>query len=241
MGQVEKTKVVVLSGAGISAESGLGTFRDSGGLWEKYDLRTVATPEGWARNPELVLEFYNARRQQAAAAEPNLAHRALARLQEHFEVVIVTQNVDDLHERAGSTQVIHLHGKLREAKSSVEPIEVRDIGDRDILIGDLCKHGSQLRPNIVWFGEMIENFDLAKKHVREAGHFLVVGTSLQVFPAAGLATLSPNTADKVLVALDIDLEPRGFSIREGKATQEVPAIIDTWLAGKRLSGPRYSV
>ncbi|MDU0369019.1 NAD-dependent deacylase [Hymenobacter endophyticus] len=181
-----KKKLVALTGAGISAESGLATFRASDGLWENHRIEEVATPEGWANNPELVLEFYNQRRAAARAAQPNAGHLALAELEQDFEVVIVTQNVDDLHERAGSSRVIHLHGQLFEARSShfdhlVYPME----SDR-IDLGELCEQGHQLRPNIVWFGEAVPLLELAAQEAATADVFLVVGTSLQVYPAAGL-------------------------------------------------------
>ncbi|CDF78487.1 NAD-dependent protein deacetylase, SIR2 family [Formosa agariphila KMM 3901] len=176
--------IVVLSGAGISAESGLKTFRDSDGLWEGHDVMEVATPEGFAKNPELVLEFYNQRRRQLKAVEPNSAHFDLASLEQDYKVTIITQNVDDLHERAGSTRVIHLHGELNKAKS-VNNEEILS-WPNDINIGDICKDGYQIRPHIVWFGEAVPMIDLAVKECETADILIIIGTSMQVYPAAGL-------------------------------------------------------
>ncbi len=178
--------VVVLSGAGISAESGLKTFRDAGGLWEGHDVMEVASIEGWRKNPELVLDFYNQRRKQAMHAKPNAGHVALARLEREFDVTIITQNVDTLHEQAGSSHVIHLHGNLFQSKSSVDDSLVYDIEDKEINIGDRCEKGSQLRPNIVWFGEMVPMMEVAATMASSCDIFMVVGTSLAVYPAAGL-------------------------------------------------------
>ncbi|KEF31486.1 NAD-dependent protein deacetylase of SIR2 family [Marinobacter nitratireducens] len=176
----------MLTGAGISAESGLSTFRDNGGLWEQHSVYDVATPEAFARNQELVLRFYNERRRQLQEAEPNPAHRLLASLEERFRVTVVTQNVDNLHERGGSSNVIHLHGELTKARSSGYPDLVYDIGYRDINPGDTCERGAQLRPHIVWFGEEVPMLAAAADVVSTADHLLIVGTSLQVYPAAGL-------------------------------------------------------
>ncbi len=181
-----KRKIVVLTGAGISAESGLQTFRDSNGLWEQHRIEEVATPEAWERDPKLVLDFYNSRRIQAKEAQPNKAHYALAKLESKFKVVIVTQNVDDLHERAGSSHVIHLHGSLNEARSSQDQKEVIDISECGIHLGDLCSAGHQLRPNIVWFGEPVPLMTKAIKETAAAVKFIIVGTSLEVYPAAAL-------------------------------------------------------
>lgn len=178
--------IVVLTGAGMSAESGLKTFRDNGGLWENHDVYDVATPEAFQRNPELVLRFYNERRSQLESAQPNAAHKALADLEKDYRITIVTQNVDDLHERAGSTHVVHLHGQLKQARSSKLEDAIYDIGYGKIEMGDLCEHGSQLRPNIVWFGEAVPMIETAAEAVATADHVLIVGTSLQVYPAAGL-------------------------------------------------------
>jgi NAD-dependent deacetylase len=178
-------KFVVLSGAGISAESGLPTFRDTNGLWEGHDLMTVASPQGWQKHPELVLDFYNQRRRHLIKVEPNQAHYALARLQEHCSTTIITQNVDDLHERAGSKKVIHLHGELLKVRSTFDP-KLTYHWTKDVQIGDLAEDGSQLRPDIVWFGESVPLMTLAIKAVQSADILLIIGTSLQVYPAAGL-------------------------------------------------------
>jgi NAD-dependent deacetylase len=179
-------KLVVLSGAGISAESGIPTFRDSNGLWEGHDVMDVASPQGWTKNPALVLDFYNQRRKKALEVKPNRGHEILAELEKYFRVVVITQNVDDLHERAGSTHVIHLHGSLFESRSCLDESLVYPIKGWELNLGDVCEKGSQLRPNIVWFGEMVPLMEVAATHAAEADIFLVVGTSLVVYPAAGL-------------------------------------------------------
>ncbi len=184
-----KNHIVVLTGAGISAESGLSTFRDNGGLWEKHSVYDVATPEAFARNPELVLRFYNERRRQLQGVEPNAAHRALAELESTHRVTIITQNVDDLHERAGSSEVIHLHGELTKARSSKWADHIYDIGYRAIELGQHCELGTQLRPHVVWFGEEVPMIEVAAEIVPTADQLLIVGTSLQVYPAAGLVDL----------------------------------------------------
>jgi NAD-dependent deacetylase len=181
-----KKKLVVLTGAGISAESGIATFRDSGGLWEGYKVEDVATPEGWRANSALVLDFYNQRRKQALDVKPNRGHEILKELEDQFEVTIITQNVDDLHERAGSKNVIHLHGSLFESRSTMDEDLVYKINGWELKLGDTCERGSQLRPNIVWFGEMVPMIEVASRIASEADFFLVVGTSLVVYPAAGL-------------------------------------------------------
>ena len=178
--------IVVLTGAGISAESGLSTFRDNGGLWEQHSVYDVATPEAFERNRDLVLRFYNERRRQLRNAQPNPAHRLLAELENRFQVTVITQNVDDLHERGGSSNVLHQHGELTKARSSAYPDLIYDIGYNDINPGDTCDRGAQLRPHIVWFGEEVPMLDAAAEVVRTADQLLIVGTSLQVYPAAGL-------------------------------------------------------
>jgi len=186
MSDRSKEHIVVLTGAGISAESGLSTFRDNGGLWEEYSVYDVATPEAFERDPELVLRFYNMRRRQLEDAQPNDAHRLLAELEDRFRVTVVTQNVDDLHERGGSSHVLHLHGELTKARSVVYPEPIYDIGYRELHIGDLCDRGTQLRPHVVWFGEEVPMLAAAADVVSTADRLLIVGTSLQVYPAAGL-------------------------------------------------------
>lgn len=191
--------LVVLSGAGISADSGLATFRDSGGLWEGYDINEVASVEGWYQNKEKVLQFYNLRREQASRAEPNKAHFSIADLEKTFKVTVVTQNVDDLHERAGSTNVIHLHGLLRQAKSEKNSALVSDIGSKPIKLGDKAEDDAQLRPNIVWFGEPVPMIEEAAEVVNSADLFIIVGTSLAVYPAAGLVDYLKPEVSKYIV------------------------------------------
>ena len=184
-------KIVVLTGAGMSAESGISTFRDSGGLWEKYPVEQVATPEGYAANPKLVIDFYNDRRKQLLEVEPNLGHKILAELEKDLDITVVTQNVDNLHERAGSTNVIHLHGELTKVTSSREPNNPKYIKELapenfEVKIGDLADDGSQLRPFIVWFGESVPMIETAIDYVEKADIFVIIGTSMNVYPAAGL-------------------------------------------------------
>jgi len=181
-----KKKLVILSGAGMSQESGIRTFRDMGGLWEEYDISEVATPEAWARNPELVMRFYNDRRKQLYECQPNAGHLGLVELEKDFDVQIVTQNVDDLHERAGSLSVLHLHGELKKARSSVDESLIYDIDGWELKFGQKCTKGSQLRPYIVWFGEAVPAMDDAIPLVESADILVVIGTSLNVYPAAGL-------------------------------------------------------
>ena len=192
-------KLVVLTGAGMSSESGIRTFRDSGGLWEEYDVMEVATYEAWMRNRDLVLRFYNERRRQLAGSQPNAGHTGLARLESYFDVQIITQNIDDLHERAGSKKVLHLHGELTKARSTANPSLVYDIGYRDIKNGDKCEKGSQLRPHIVWFGEEVPMMEEAVRLTVEADIFVVIGSSLNVYPAAGLINYTPDRAGLWLI------------------------------------------
>jgi NAD-dependent deacetylase len=194
-----RKKIVVLSGAGISAESGIPTFRDSNGLWEGYDVMEVATPQGWNKNPDLVLDFYNQRRKRALEVKPNRGHEILAELEKDFDVTVVTQNVDNLHERAGSSHVIHLHGSLFESRSCLDESLVYPIKGWELNRGDLCEKGSQLRPNIVWFGEMVPLMEVAAHHASQAEIFIVVGTSMVVYPAAGLIDYVPIDAWKYVV------------------------------------------
>jgi len=179
-------KIVVLTGAGISAESGIRTFRGSDGLWEEHRIEDIATFEAWQRNPELVLDFYNQRRKQLYEVEPNAAHLALVELEKNFDVHIITQNVDDLHERAGSGQVLHLHGELKKVRSTVDDNLIHTLDGWELKLGDLCARGSQLRPHIVWFGEAVPMIEPAAALASEADIFIVIGTSLNVYPAAGL-------------------------------------------------------
>jgi NAD-dependent deacetylase len=221
---------VVLSGAGMSAESGLQTFRASDGLWEEHRVEDVATPEAWARDPELVLRFYNERRQGVLAAEPNAGHLALVELEKKFDVHIITQNIDNLHERAGSQQVLHLHGKIMESRSTADELLVYDNHGEDIQMGDTCELGSQLRPNIVWFGEAVPLMEQAAPIVAEADVVMVVGTSLVVYPAAGLVQYAPANA-KIFV-----VDPGSPKINRPdveviaeKATLGIPRLVERLL------------
>lgn len=195
---MNKKHIVVLSGAGISAESGLKTFRDSDGLWNGYDVYEVASPGGWQKNPQLVLDFYNDRRRDVAAAKPNFAHTGLAALEKDFNVTIITQNIDDLHERGGSTNVVHLHGEIFKMRSIADTETIYDITG-DIKMGDLAKDGMQLRPHIVWFEEEVPMMEKAVKILRDADYFVVVGTSLQVYPAASLLQYAPPYLPKFII------------------------------------------
>ncbi|MBD0376598.1 MAG: NAD-dependent deacylase [Flavisolibacter sp.] len=199
---MSKKKLIVLTGAGISAESGLKTFRDSDGLWEGYDINEVATATAWKRNPGLVLEFYNMRRRNVKEVQPNAAHYALAELQDDFDVHVITQNIDDLHERAGSQKVLHLHGEIFKMRSEKREDLIYPIYD-DIKLGDTAEDGAQLRPHIVWFEETVPMIEPAAQLVRKAEIFLIVGTSLVVYPAAGLVNYAPWAIQKFIVDKNI--------------------------------------
>ena len=192
-------RLVVLTGAGVSAESGIPTFRGADGLWEGHEVTDVASPEGWQRDPELVLDFYNQRRKKALEVKPNRAHEILAELEAHFDTVIVTQNIDNLHEQAGSTHVLHLHGSIFESRSTADPTLIYPVEGPELNPGDTCELGSQLRPNIVWFGEMVPEMENAALEANKADIFLVVGTSMLVYPAAGLIEYVRSDAPKFLV------------------------------------------
>lgn len=194
-----KKKLVVLSGAGMSQESGLKTFRDMGGLWENYSVDDVASINGWYRNPELVMDFYNQRRKQLLDAKPNAGHYGIAELEKWFDVNIITQNVDDLHERAGSSKVLHLHGELLKVRSTADPDLIYTLDGWELKIGDKCEKGSQLRPNIVWFGEAVPAFYDAIPMVENADIIVVIGTSLAVYPAAGLVNYAKPGAPVFVV------------------------------------------
>jgi len=224
--------LVVLSGAGISAESGIPTFRDSDGLWEGYDVMEVATPEGWKKNPSLVLDFYNQRRKKALEVKPNRGHEVLAELEKHFKVTVITQNVDDLHERAGSTHVLHLHGSLFESRSTRDESLVYPITGWELKVGDTCEKGSQLRPNIVWFGEMVPMMDIAARYAGSADIFVVVGTSLAVYPAAGLIDYVPFDTPKYIVdprLPDLRHIPHLYSFEE-KASIGMTKVMESLLS-----------
>ena len=196
---MSKKQVVVFTGAGISAESGIKTFRDAGGLWENYKIEDVATPEAWKKNQELVNEFYNARRKQVIAASPNKAHYFIADLESKFNVNVVTQNVDDFHERAGSKNVLHLHGEIMKVRSEIDPDLIYPVTNWELKIGDLCETGSQLRPHIVWFGELVPLMDQANYLAAQADFFIVIGTSLNVYPAAGILNFVSQEVPKWLI------------------------------------------
>jgi len=203
-----KKKIIVFSGAGISAESGIQTFRDSGGLWENYKIEDVATPEAWQKNPALVLDFYNQRRKQIIEAQPNNAHYFFALLEDNYDVQIITQNIDNLHERAGSTKVLHLHGEIMKARSTFNHSLVYNLTSWEIKLGDKCEKGSQLRPHIVWFNEAVPNMVVAIDLLHQADFFIIVGTSLNVYPAAGILNyVSPQTK-KILI------DPKDFNLNQ---------------------------
>lgn len=228
---MRKRKLVVLTGAGMSAESGICTFRDSDGLWEGHDVREVATPEAWHADYRTVLRFYNERRARLRKVEPNLGHFGLVDLEKIYDVTIVTQNIDDLHERAGSSNIVHLHGELRKARSQVDPNYIVDLGEEDIEDGALCPHGSQLRPHVVWFGEAVPMMDVAVEHVREAELFVVVGTSLVVYPAASLVHLVGLEVPKYIVDPKIPSLPAMSNLHmiEKTAVQGVPELVQQLL------------
>lgn len=217
---MKKKKLVVLTGAGVSAESGVSTFRDSDGLWENHRVEDVASIEGWYRDPALVLEFYNARRAQLAQVKPNAAHLAIASLEQEYDVTVVTQNVDNLHERAGSTRIIHLHGELTKVRpenccnemDGFSEATVFDIGADAIAIGDLAPNGAQLRPHIVWFGEAVPKIESAIDAVEKADILLIVGTSLQVYPAAGLYRYAGMDTPIYII------DPKDVPVRDGRVT-----------------------
>ena len=220
-------KLVILTGAGMSSESGIKTFRDSGGLWEEHDVNEVATPMAWWKNRDLVLRFYNERRKQLAACEPNKGHFGLAKLESYFDVHIITQNIDDLHERAGSTKVMHLHGELTKARSTADSSLVYDIGYKNINSGDKCEKGSQLRPHIVWFHEEVPMLSEAVSLTSNADIFVVVGSSLNVYPAAGLITYAPEASVKYIIDTN---KPSTTGIKsivfmQGKASDQVPTLV----------------
>jgi len=224
--------LVVLTGSGISAESGIKTFRESGGLWEGYDVYEVATPEGWYKNPALVLEFYNQRRKQARESNPNEAHNILADLEAHFNITIITQNVDNLHERAGSSNIIHLHGELFKSRSTLDEKLVYEMDGWELNLGDTCEKGGQLRPHIVWFGEMVPMMEVAAKVTMKADIYIVVGTSLVVYPAAGLLDYVGSDIPKFIVdpnMPDVSSRPNLYLIEE-KASTGMQKVRDILLA-----------
>ncbi|HSI70351.1 MAG TPA: NAD-dependent deacylase [Gillisia sp.] len=225
-------KIVVLTGAGISAESGIKTFRDADGLWEGHDVMEVASPQGWENDPLNVLEFYNQRRRQLLAVEPNAAHYALAELEKHYDVKIITQNVDDLHERAGSSQVLHLHGELLKVRSTFDEDLILD-WKKDLNIGDFCEHNHQLRPHVVWFGEAVPLFPFAIEITEKADILIIIGTSLQVYPAAALMDFAREDSEIYFIDPAPALYHRpDITILSEKAAVGVPALVKKLLPGQ---------
>ena len=231
-------KIVILTGAGMSVESGLGTFRGGGGLWDEYPVELVATPEGYAANPRLVLEFYNKRRRELLTVEPNDGHRLVASLEKRFNVTVVTQNVDDLHERAGSTNVIHLHGELMKACSSRQPQNLNYVRslpspESDLHLGDLAADGSQLRPFIVWFGEAVPRMEDAIQALHGVDAFVIIGTSLNVYPAAGLLNYVPAAVPVYLIdPNDVNVIRRGVIVIKKGASEGMRILIEEYLDEK---------
>lgn len=225
-------RIVVLTGAGVSAESGIQTFRDGDGLWKKYRFEELASPQAWDRDPELVQEFYNWRRKIVWEAEPNPAHYALAKLEEKYDVQIITQNVDDLHERGGSSNILHLHGEIKKARSTVDPNLVYELDNWELKMGDKCEKGSQLRPHIVWFGEMVPMIQPATEIAATADIFIVIGTSMVVYPAASLIVYSNSDVPKYYI------DPKAFEVSgvdnltiiKKQAGEGVPELVDKLLA-----------
>ena len=229
---MDRERVVVLTGAGVSAESGLRTFRDGDGLWEEHRVEDVATPEAWERDPELVLRFYDQRRAQVIAAGPNAAHTAIARLETAHEVDVVTQNIDDLHERAGSTRVMHLHGEILLARSTADPRLITPVNGPTLRLGDRCALGSQLRPHIVWFGEAVPLIAEAAALVARADRLIIVGTSLQVYPAAGLVhALPPGRPIHLIDPSDVPLRSASVEHIKQKASIGMPMLASRLLGG----------
>lgn len=227
---IRMKKIVVLTGAGISAESGLKTFRDSDGLWEGYNIEDVATPQAWRRNPELVQDFYNMRRKSVLEAVPNAAHYALARLEEKYDVTIITQNIDDLHERGGSTNVLHLHGIITRSQSSINPGLTYPINGWELGMDEVCELGSPLRAHVVWFGEDVPMIGRAAEISAGADIFILTGTSLAVYPAAGLINYVPRTTPKYIVDPKIPYtQMNNLRTIEEKATMGIPALVDELL------------
>lgn len=223
-----RQKIVILTGAGISKESGLDTFRDKDGMWQKHDAMRLSSIEGFEQEPQAVLDFYNARRKQLLEVEPNEAHKILAELERWHDVIIITQNIDNLHERAGSTHVIHLHGELTKVTSSrnrLDPHCIKEYPlDVPIRLGDKAEDGSQLRPYIVWFGEYVPAMEVAEDHVREADIFVVIGTSLSVYPAAGLTRYAHGSVPKFVVDPHLEIIPTGFTHIKDTATRGVAQL-----------------
>lgn len=222
-------RIVVLTGAGISAESGIKTFRDADGLWEGHDVMEVASPQGWQNNMELVLDFYNQRRKQLLSVAPNPAHYALANLEKEFDVQIITQNIDDLHERAGSSNVTHLHGELLKARSTFDEDLVMD-WKNDIQLGDFCEYNHQIRPHVVWFGEAVPMFQVAAQITEKADILIIIGTSMQVYPAASLVDFAPRNIPVYFVDPKPNISENGrLEIISKKAVEGVPELVNRLL------------
>ena len=226
---MKRKQIVVFTGSGVSAPSGLATFRDPDGIWSRYRVEDVATPQAWAKDPAKVLHFYNLRRTQLGTVLPNPAHRALARLEQKHEVTVITQNVDNLHERAGSSRVLHLHGELTKVRSTRYSSEVLDVGYNEVTFGDRCSRGAQLRPHVVWFGEQIFHTDEALWLFRNCDMVIIAGTSLTVYPAAALAMEAPAGAQRYLVDLHSPAIPHGFTFLQGSADLVLPQLVSSLL------------
>ncbi|MCH4822922.1 NAD-dependent deacylase [Gramella lutea] len=225
----ERKKLVILTGAGMSAESGIKTFRDADGLWEGHDVMQVASPIGWKKNMELVLDFYNQRRRQLLKVQPNAAHHSLVELEKKFQVQLITQNIDDLHERAGSSNVIHLHGELLKARSTFDEDLVLD-WKKDINPGDFCEHNHQLRPHVVWFGEAVPMFQRAAEIIQTADIVIIIGTSMQVYPAASLVDFSPPLAQFYFIDPKPNIrESKNLEIISKTAVEGVPELVEKLL------------
>ncbi len=221
--------IVIITGAGISAESGIATFRGSGGLWNEHKIEDVASPEGWAKDKRLVLDFYNKRRREVLSVQPNLAHKALVELESKYNVTVITQNIDNLHERAGSQQIIHIHGEIMKSRSSAYPELIYDTHGNDIELGDKCEKGSQLRPHVVWFGEQVPLYEKALEIVNSASKLLIVETSLSVYPAASLITEAKEGSEIALVDPSVKLADNKVHVINEKATVGVPRVVSEWL------------
>lgn len=229
-----KQRIIVFTGAGVSAESGLGTFRDNGGLWEKYNIEEVATPEAWNKNPEMVTDFYNLRRKQCYESKPNAAHFAIAQLEKKYDVEVITQNIDDLHERGGSSKVVHLHGEINKVKSSGPHAEKEYFVQEgwEVKIGETCPGGYQMRPHVVWFGEAVPMIDEAILRIEKADIVIVVGTSLNVYPAAGILSYAPNNAVFYLIDPSEVSVPSYFNVIRASASKGVPELVKNLLNKK---------
>ncbi|WP_210498380.1 SIR2 family NAD-dependent protein deacylase [Vibrio crassostreae] len=227
--EINPKKIVVFTGSGVSAASGLATFRDQNGLWNNFNVEEVASLRGYKKNPEKVIQFYNDRKKEMMAAKPNAAHRAIADLEKKFEVVVITTNIDTLHEAAGSSNVIHIHGNITNARSSLDPELIYPLGDNPIEMGQTCEHGEQLRPDVVFFGESVDKYPMAREELKDAARVLVVGSSFTVKPASSMFKAARGRADKLIVCLDIQKKPYGFRIVRERAEDFLPHLVQRWL------------